>query len=468
MEQLPETKRHLVAQIQKRLYYKLAPIIVLKGSRQIGKTTACLQVIKDLLDNGIEPERIFRLQFDDIQAFRETKEPILQLIDWYENNIICSTLNNKARDNKHCFLFMDEVQNLVDWSSQLKFLVDTSTVQIVVTGSSALRIELGRDSLAGRINTIEANTLSLTEIGAIRKMNPPVPYLPDNGLNRIKDKQFWLELHEYGLKHKEFKDNAFHFFSERGGYPIAHTRPDIPWDIIADQINETIITRVIQHDIRIGEKGRKRDAQLLEELFRFCCRYAGQAPGIGFIADEMNKKLNTSISNQRINIYLKFLADTLLVRLIQPLEFRLKKHRSNNKICLADHGLRASWLQESTPLDLKNFLNNEDLFTLSGYIAESIVGTLFSSISGLNVAHLPADNRDPEVDFVLIVGDQRIPVEIKYRNRIKNEHIKGLKWFMDKPVNRASFGLLICKNDDEIIDDERVIPVSLSTLLLMR
>ena len=39
------------------------------------------------------------------------------------------------------------------------------------------------------------------------------------------------------------------------------------------------------------------------------------------------------------------------VRLIDPLEIRLKRRRSNAKICLADHALRASWLQEIVSLD---------------------------------------------------------------------------------------------------------------------
>lgn len=62
MEQLPETRRHLVAQIEKRFEYKLAPITVVRGSRQVGKTTACLHVISDLLAAGVAPKRILRIQ----------------------------------------------------------------------------------------------------------------------------------------------------------------------------------------------------------------------------------------------------------------------------------------------------------------------------------------------------------------------------------------------------------------------
>ncbi len=36
----PQTRRHLVAQIRRRLDAEIAPIIVVRGPRQVGKTTA--------------------------------------------------------------------------------------------------------------------------------------------------------------------------------------------------------------------------------------------------------------------------------------------------------------------------------------------------------------------------------------------------------------------------------------------
>ena len=81
---------------------------------------------------------------------------------------------------------------------------------------------------------------------------------------------------------------------------------------------------------------------------------------------------------------MKFLNDSLLIRLIPPMEIRLQKKRSFPKICLADHGLRSSWLQENIPLEFLNDDTNQDLATLAGFLAESIVGSLFSSIGGLD------------------------------------------------------------------------------------
>ena len=467
MEQLPLTRRHLVYQIEKRFEYKLAPITVVRGSRQIGKTTACLQVISDLLAKGISPERILRVQFDDIESFRIGKDPILGIMRWYETNILLSTLNNMAASGQECYLFFDEVQNLDDWSTQLKFLVDHNTVQSVVTGSSALRIELGRDSLAGRISTIETGTLSLTEIGAIRNMQSPGAFLPDNGISKLKQQSFWSDLKLFGITNEPFASEVFTAFSERGAYPIAHLRADAPWELVADQLNETVIRRVIKHDLRLGEKGRKRDPQLLEELFRLCCRYAGQAVSISKLTQEIQRVLNANIGIQRVRAYLQFLGDTLLVRLIQPMEIRLKKKRSDPKICLADHGLRMSWLQESIPLDFTNDNANQDIATIAGFLAESVTGAILASISGLDLSHLPAKGRDPEIDFIITIGDQRIPIEIKYRNSITREHYKGLDWFISNEINRAPFGLMITKDPVDSMD-ERIITIPLKHFLLLR
>jgi predicted AAA+ superfamily ATPase len=467
MEQLPETRRHLVEQIERRFEYKLAPITVVRGSRQIGKTTACMHVISDLLEKGIEPKHIIRIQFDDIASFRIGKDPVLRLVAWYEQNILNDTLNNIASQGKICYLFFDEIQNLDDWSTQLKFLVDHNTAVSVVTGSSALRIEQGRDSLAGRINTIEVGTLSITEIGKIRQLDTPEPYLPDNGISQMKQKDFWQGLKQYAAAHQAFLQVAFKAFSDRGAYPIAHLRANAPWELVADQLNETVIKRVIQHDLRLGEKGRKRDPQLLEELFRLCCRYAGQTPSIAKLTQEIQTVLNANIGVQRVRTYLKFLSDTLLIRLVQPLEIRLKKKKNDPKICLADHGLRASWLQENIPMDFQNEEYNQDIATIAGFLAESIVGALFSSIGGLDLSHLPAKNKDPEIDFVITIGDQRIPIEVKYRNTIREEHYKGLQWFISNSINRAPFGILITKHPVESMDD-RILAISLKDLLILR
>src|SRR5216683_5875054 len=63
---LPAIHRWAFAPVLNSLKTGLAPITVLRGPRQVGKTTILNQTIQSLLDEGISPERIFRVQFDEL------------------------------------------------------------------------------------------------------------------------------------------------------------------------------------------------------------------------------------------------------------------------------------------------------------------------------------------------------------------------------------------------------------------
>jgi predicted AAA+ superfamily ATPase len=348
-------------------------------------------------------------------------------------------------------------------------LVDHNTVHAVVTGSSALRIEAGRDSLAGRITTLELGTLLLREIAGMRYDAEIPPALTNNGLAELLRIDFWRHLSVLGGRHREARDRAFRALSDRGGYPMVHANPDTPWPEVADQLNETVIRRVIQHDLRLGERGRKRDPQLLEEVFRLACRYAGQSPGQASLLAEIKQVLQADISWQRILNYLRFLDGALLLKLVLPLEIRLKRSKGQPKICVLDLGLRASWLAEVVPLDPDALVDSPHLADLAGHLAESAVGAFLAGLPHLDLAHFPARASEPEVDFVLTIGERRIPLEVKYRRRIDPlRDTLGLRSFLEKAHYAAPFGVLVTMHETEEVLDPRIVTIPLKDLLLMR
>ncbi|MCL5021071.1 MAG: AAA family ATPase [Bacteroidetes bacterium] len=225
---VPKTLRWAFPNLLSGLEKGPTPITVLRGPRQIGKTTLLNQVIDQLLDEGVPPDCIFRVQFDELPEMMKLTQPILDLTQWYSDTILKTSLNNAALTGKKVYVFLDEVQNLPDWAPQLKHLVDLQPVRVVVTGSSALRIEAGRDSLAGRITTLEMGPLLLREVATLREIGEIPPYLPANGIGPLKEKSFWIGLREHGEKNKVLRDQAFAAFSERGAYPIAHAKKDLP------------------------------------------------------------------------------------------------------------------------------------------------------------------------------------------------------------------------------------------------
>lgn len=469
MKEQPSYRRWVFHIIRKKLESGLAPVVVVRGPRQVGKTTLQMQLIEQLGAEGYPASRIFRIQFDDLPSLRGVADPILTVTRWFEQRILESTLNAAARTGPPVLLCLDEVQNLPDWAPQVKALVDHHDVKVLITGSSALRIEAGRDSLAGRIIQVELGTLLLREVAGLRFQEEIAPFFPENGLEPLLSQGFWQDLARYGESHASIRDQAFTAFSERGGYPIAHARPDSSWAELADHLNETVIKRAIQHDLRIGERGQKRDAQLLEEVFRLACRYAGQAPGQAVFVPEIRQALDADVGWQRILAYLRFLDGAMLLRLVPPLEIRMKKRKGNHKLCLCDHGLRASWLEEFIPLDEVGLEAAPHLRDLAGHLAESVVGYFLGGIPHLDVAHYPERGAEPEVDFVLTIGDRRIPVEVKYRSRTDaHRDTVGLRAFLEKTVYNAPFGILVTMNENEKVSDPRIVQLSLRSLLMLK
>jgi len=218
----------------------------------------------------------------------------------------------------------------------------------------------------------------------------------------------------------------------------------------------------------MGPRGKKRDENLLEEVFRLACRYAGQSPSQALYLGEVRSALGANIGWQRVLSYLKFLDGTLLLRLVEPLELRLKRKKGAAKLCLCDHALRAAWLQEQVPLTPEGLEAAPHLSDLAGHVAEGVAGYFLKSILNLGVAHFPERGAEPEVDFVLTIGEQRIPVEVKYRRRIDHGDTVGLRSFLEKSHYNAPFGLLVTLLDQPGTDDPRIVSLPLSTLLLMR
>lgn len=466
--QVPAFRRWPFAKLRERLLHPLAPVLVLRGPRQVGKTTLLEQLIDELSrGHGIPPRRIFRVQFDELKRLsRLEPDPILELVAWFEKQVFGGDLNASAARGEPAFVFFDEVQNLDNWHSQIKALVDHTAVRVMVTGSSALRIARGRDSLAGRIQMIEMGPMRLAEIAALRGLGELPTFQPANGYEDWRAVDFWRDLATHGEEHRALRDRAFEIFAERGGYPLAH-REGIGWEEIADQLVQTVVDRVIEHDLRIGERGRRRDPVLLREVFKLACRYTGQAPAVRKLADDVGLVHGGNAGAQRIAHYLDFLHQSLLVILVDPLEIQLRRMRAPKKICLTDHTLRAAILREPVPLARPAV--DGRVAELAGRIAEGIVGAYLGSMPGLGLAWRPERSGKPEIDFVATVGDHRIPIEVKYQRRIDPvRDVVALGSFVEELGERAPFGLLVTRSNGVVVDDPRIVVVPLPSLLLLR
>lgn len=89
----PPFRRWMFEPALKRLKKGMTPGTVLRGTRQVGKTTLQEQIIDHLLhEEGVSPNRILRVQFDQMPLLNNIQVPVLALALWFENNILGGTL----------------------------------------------------------------------------------------------------------------------------------------------------------------------------------------------------------------------------------------------------------------------------------------------------------------------------------------------------------------------------------------
>jgi predicted AAA+ superfamily ATPase len=463
----PDYKRTIYTDIFRKFTRGDSSVISVRGPRQIGKSTLQLQTIRDLILTRIAgPAQILRIQFDDLQCLGALTDPILSIIDWYEKKILKRSINESVRKKKPIFILLDEIQDVKGWDSQLKALVDHISCRVYITGSSALRIQQGRDSLAGRLYPKELGALSLVEIAGFRNYGRIEPFVTEVDLSEWTKPSFWYDLGRYDAGVPLIIDSAYKEFGKFGGYPKCHKSVDIKWPEASRYLTDLVVKRTIDHDLRVG-KGR-RDSRILSEVFRLAVRYAGQTPKLRTLAAELNCLLETDIRPADISSYLDFLENSLLLKLIEPLQLRNKKQSSPRKICICDHAVRAAWLQEPIPLlSDRNYDAANHNVDLAGHIIESTVGYFLSGFEDVKLFHFPERSEEKEIDFVMTVGDFRIPIEVKFRQNVfRSDFIEGIESFVAKKAYNAPFGLIISKNDCG--RQGNVIAVPVKRLLLLR
>lgn len=126
----------------------LAPIpgkaLALIGMRRVGKTYLCYQQINTLLSEGVNPENILYLNFEDDRLYGFQLSDCQTILDVFYSQ-------RPEKKLERCYFFLDEIQNIPDWERFIRRLIDTEQVSVYVTGSSAklLSVEIA-SGLRGR------------------------------------------------------------------------------------------------------------------------------------------------------------------------------------------------------------------------------------------------------------------------------------------------------------------------------
>lgn len=463
---VPKFKRSIFETVYSRLTnYKSGhkPFLGLRGPRQVGKSTVMEQLIQTLIYDKrlVSPQQVLRVSFD--VPGMQLENPITTITHWFEESVVKDTFNSMWTKKKPVFLFFDEIQEVPQWSKQLKAIIDFKMCKAFITGSSARLIFKGQESLPGRLDTYNLNPLSLPEVAELQGIDFRTTRKPAVYSDLLK-REFWKELSEY---QNVFLDSVFERYCRFGGYPKCHVSTDIT---LADRdkfLQDHVTVRMIEHDLsaeggRGGSISKKlQDNTLLRRIFIILCKYTGQSIKLDSLRQEIDSDTGVTIKNDELYEIFDFFDNSMLLRFIRTSQHRYARPQSQVKPCLCDHAIRAAWLEE---VSLCESTPNEDM---AGHIVEGMVGYLLSSIDGISISYIPDSKTQGEIDYIIEIADKHIPVEVKYRNKLPQ--FKALEDYLSNPVNNAPFGLVVTKDQSGIYGAHKnIIAIPLKNFLLLQ
>ena len=135
-------------------YYINSLIKILYGLKGSGKSVILQQIIEEIKESGIDDNHIIYINFESLDYANITNA--LEL-----NNYVKSLV----KDKKTYFVFLDEVQKVVEFEKAINSLRVTEQFSIFITGSNSKMtfLELSTD-LSGRYVSFRINPLSFKEV----------------------------------------------------------------------------------------------------------------------------------------------------------------------------------------------------------------------------------------------------------------------------------------------------------------
>jgi predicted AAA+ superfamily ATPase len=424
----PEYRRPRVVELAGRLQRQKGLIEVVRGPRQVGKTTGIYQIIEELLGSGTRSSDVLFVRFD-LEVLREEPTALRSIVNWFVQEI----RRRPLEEGSLAYVFLDEVHKLDRWDEEVKHLGDRYPVRMLLTGSSSVLVARGgRESLAGRVFTTELPPFSFREVLECWKPDLAAP-LPkairfgdafgealresNEALDRLKPQQ------------KLAIRRALDRYYVRGGYPRLHSG-EVADDRWADYLVQTIFENVLGADI--PDLFPVESPALLRHLYLNVARLTGRELSQNKLAQSA-AEAGFPTNQPTVGKYLHYLADALLIR-----EFRrypLAKKASARvpaKLTVSDLGVRnaifrgAPSLWESDPTELGPLVET----LVQGVIRDDNLQVhFFRSFAE------PSNRRSRmlEVDFIAERIDGTVlPIEVKFRKRLEEADLAGVRAFQKR------------------------------------
>ena len=377
-------KRDIIHELKKHLLRK--EITLLVGPRQSGKTYL-MQALNDMLGKQGKKTIFLNLDFEDDRQFFTSQTALLHKIKLH--------LSDSSG-----YVFIDEIQRKENAGIFLKGLYDMNLpYKFVVSGSGSLELkERIHESLAGRKRVFDITPLTFTEF-----------------INFKTNYHFEERLIEFFTIEKTKTIDLFHQYLKFGGYPrvILATTVDEKRAVMGE-----IYQSYLERDIKSLLNIEKTEA--LTQLVKILASQIGGPVNISELSATIG------IANRTVQKYLWYLEKTFIIKRVTPYFRNVRKEITKAPLYyFYDLGLRnyilglfGVELQGSSGSHLfENFILNR--------IQEQI---LFLSTS----THFWRSRDGAEVDFVVTIGTDLVPVEVKYTNVDRFQVTRSLRSFIHR------------------------------------
>jgi predicted AAA+ superfamily ATPase len=387
-ESIPPYKRKPFQQLKKDLRTGL--IISLTGLRRVGKTTLMKQILSEIGNR-------FYFSFDEKRY--ANADALKKVIDAF------------LEEAENPVIGLDEVFRVDDWAGVIKRYHDQKRARFIVSGSAALMIRKGIESLSGRMLDHYVPPLQFDEYLELQEMRPePVSI----------DAPFASRRYETELAG----------FLKKGSFPEIVNFDD---STAREYIRSSTVERIIFEDI--PSVFHIENPAKLYDLFKLCAANSGR------LFTEVGFAEATQMSRHTVADYLLYLEKAYLAGILYPLGSFQKALKKQKKIFVKSASIYNALSDLPEP----------------GRAAETAVYDKLGK-DGLSFYR---DAQKREVDFLAPV-----PVEVKYQSTITSPDLQNLLYYMEKRKEKK--GIVVTKDlfDERTIGGRKIVFIPLDVFLI--
>ena len=423
---------------------KSSKLYTLRGPRQVGKTTLLKILIRDILREDVPPQAITYFPLDLVTDYREIVEIVRSVTELF------------PEVSGQRYFFLDEISSVPNWQRAIKYIRDSNLGRndfFLLTGSSARDIRRGAERLPGRRKAGLDKILLPLNFKEFLKLRYPKIETKSFSIPEFLSKESESDLKKGMLFLRELQ-KALDEYIMVGGFPQA----------VAEFIEKGMVTREffqilwssIAGDIERWGRDRIMALKLLERLRKSLgssLSWHNLAGATGFSSPVTAEEYTEIMSEEFVLLVLYFL--DLSKMSISP--------KKGKKIYFTDALFYHLWEQIS-----KGKQSRELSIEETSSIMENIVAMeIFSAVEKEKVESFSAPQHlfywrsgsQKEIDFLVRINKQIIPVEVKYKERISPQELLTIK-------NSFGRGLVLSKKDMDLSASIKIIPLSIFLWML--